>query len=153
MAKNPFFGTFIKRRIQFQGEQWSEVNVAFCCIFRSVWQINSSTSWPTVGAEGHHFMNFCSQNSFFFNWWLPLAQLNTALRKLMQLCITLCMKTQLNTILCIFTQLNTTFFTCLSIPTSPDALFKKWSIGLGEIGLVGLKFKIKTRPLTFGQEI
>ena len=27
------------------------------------------------------------------------------------------------------------------------------TVGLGEIGLVGLKFKIKTRPLGFGQEI
>ena len=28
-----------------------------------------------------------------------------------------------------------------------------WRLGLGEIGLVGLKFKIKTRPIGFGQEI
>ena len=28
-----------------------------------------------------------------------------------------------------------------------------WPLGLGEIGLVGLRFKIKTRPLEIGQEI
>ena len=41
----------------------------------------------------------------------------------------------------------------LKIKLALDLMLIIWSIGLGEIGLVDLKFKIKTAPLGFGQEI
>ena len=66
MAKNDFFETFVKNHSGFVESNVQAAIAWFCLVFRAFSQINSSTSWPTVGggaqpysiAFGGVFTNF-----------------------------------------------------------------------------------------------
>ena len=45
-------GTFIKNHSGFGESNVQSAIASFCLVFRAFWQINSTTSWPTVGGWG-----------------------------------------------------------------------------------------------------
>ena len=49
MAENNFLGTFIKNHSGFVESNVQGAIAWLCLVFRAFSQINSSTSWPTVG--------------------------------------------------------------------------------------------------------
>ena len=49
MAKNLFFEAFVKNHSGFVESNVQAAIAWFCLVFRAFSQINSSTSWPTVG--------------------------------------------------------------------------------------------------------